>query len=121
MFLVLQSYQKAWREYVKFRHLLANKPKVSYQDRHKLMQKEMRLQDMRTKSNLKRDVTVVVSSKGFYRTGIMCDIVQVSLHSSCTIKSFSNSFQQSYDLNPFLVIWIACYASARLGLSSKIS
>ncbi|GAB6023150.1 hypothetical protein CHUAL_007230 [Chamberlinius hualienensis] len=70
------SYQKAWREYVKYRHLLANKPKVSYQDRHKLMQKEMRLQEMRTKNNLKRDVTVVVSSTGFYRTGIMCDIVQ---------------------------------------------
>ncbi|XP_054919064.1 ribonuclease 3 isoform X3 [Dermacentor andersoni] len=29
--------------------------------------------------NLKRDVTVVVSSKGFYRTGIMCDVVQHAL------------------------------------------
>lgn len=28
-------------------------------------------------SNLKRDVTVVVSSENFFRTGIMCDIVQV--------------------------------------------
>lgn len=70
------SYQKAWRDYVKFRHLLANKPKVVYADRHKLLQKEIKLQEMRMKSNLKRDVTVVVSSKGFYRTGIMCDIIQ---------------------------------------------
>ncbi|XP_076346956.1 ribonuclease 3 drosha [Tachypleus tridentatus] len=70
------TYQKAWRDYVKFRHLLANKPKVSYADRHKLLQKEMRLQEMRMKSDLKRDITVVVSSKNFYRTGIMCDIVQ---------------------------------------------
>uniref|UniRef100_T1IMV5 Ribonuclease 3 n=1 Tax=Strigamia maritima TaxID=126957 RepID=T1IMV5_STRMM len=70
------NYQKAWRDYVKYRHLLANKPKVTYQDRHKLTQKEMRLQEMRTKSNLKRDVTVVVNSQGFYRTGVMCDIVQ---------------------------------------------
>lgn len=70
------TYQKAWREYVKFRHLLANKPKVLPQDRLKLTQKEIRLQEMRTKSNLKRDVTIVVSSQGFYRTGIMCDIVQ---------------------------------------------
>lgn len=70
------SYQKAWRDYVKFRHLLANKPKVVYSDRHKLLQKEMKLQEMRMKSNLKRDVTVVVSSRNFYKTGIMCDIVQ---------------------------------------------
>ncbi|XP_077504177.1 ribonuclease 3 drosha isoform X4 [Amblyomma americanum] len=72
-------YQKAWRDYVKFRHLLANKPKVLYTDRHKLLQKEVKLQEMRLKSNLKRDVTVVVSSKGFFRTGIMCDVVQHAL------------------------------------------
>lgn len=72
-------YQKAWRDYVKFRHLLANKPKVLYTDRHKLLQKEAKLQEMRLKSNLKRDVTVVVSSKGFFRTGIMCDVVQHAL------------------------------------------
>ncbi|GFT68411.1 ribonuclease 3 [Trichonephila clavipes] len=41
------QYQKAWRDYVKYRHLLANKPKVRYADRHKLMQKETRLQEMR--------------------------------------------------------------------------
>lgn len=28
-------------------------------------------------SDLKRDVTVVISSKGFYKTGIMSDVVQV--------------------------------------------
>ncbi|XP_077528570.1 ribonuclease 3-like isoform X3 [Haemaphysalis longicornis] len=72
-------YQKAWRDYVKFRHLLANKPKVLYTDRHKLLQKEAKLQEMRLKSNLKRDVTVVVSSQGFFRTGIMCDVVQHAL------------------------------------------
>lgn len=72
-------YQKAWRDYVKFRHLLANKPKVLYTDRHKLLQKEIKLQEMRMKNNLKRDVTIVVSSENFYRTGIMCDIVQHAL------------------------------------------
>ncbi|XP_064457228.1 ribonuclease 3-like [Ornithodoros turicata] len=72
-------YQKAWRDYVKFRHLLANKPKVLYTDRHKMLQKEIKLQEMRMKSNLKRDVTVVVSSENFYRTGMMCDIVQHAL------------------------------------------
>ncbi|XP_054713969.1 ribonuclease 3-like [Uloborus diversus] len=70
------QYQKAWREYVKFRHLVANKPKVKYVDRHELTKKEMKLQEMRLENDLKRDVTVVVSSKGFYKTGIMSDIIQ---------------------------------------------
>lgn len=70
------EYQKAWREYVKFRHLLANMPKSSYDDKRKLEAKENKLQEMRTQSKMKRDVTIAVSSEGFYRTGIMCDIVQ---------------------------------------------
>ncbi|CAG2107966.1 unnamed protein product [Medioppia subpectinata] len=51
------KYQKAWRDYVKFRHLLANKKKVSYIDKQTLLQKEEKLQEMRMKSDLKRDVT----------------------------------------------------------------
>uniref|UniRef100_A0A1B6EBR2 RNase III domain-containing protein n=1 Tax=Clastoptera arizonana TaxID=38151 RepID=A0A1B6EBR2_9HEMI len=70
------EYQKAWREYVKFRHLIANMPKPSYSDKRKLEDKENKLQDMRTQSKMKRDVTVTVNSKDFFRTGIMCDIVQ---------------------------------------------
>nr|AVK59456.1 Drosha-PA [Nezara viridula] len=70
------EYQKAWREYVKFRHLLANMPKSSYEDKRKLEAKENKLQEMRSQSKMKRDVTIAVSSEGFYRTGIMCDIVQ---------------------------------------------
>jgi ribonuclease-3 len=70
------EYQKAWRDYVKFRHLLANMPKPSFEDKRKLEAKENRLQEMRLQNNMKRDVTVAVSSQGFYRTGIMCDVVQ---------------------------------------------
>ncbi|XP_046403440.1 ribonuclease 3 isoform X2 [Ischnura elegans] len=70
------DYQKAWREYVKFRHLLANMPKPSFEDKRKLEAKENRLQEMRTQSKMKRDVTVAVSGKGFYRTGVMCDVIQ---------------------------------------------
>ncbi|EFN85596.1 ribonuclease 3 [Harpegnathos saltator] len=70
------DYQKAWRDYVKFRHLLANMSKPSYEDKRKLEAKENRLQELRTQSKMKRDVTVDVTSDGFYRTGIMCDIVQ---------------------------------------------
>ncbi|CAG9859292.1 unnamed protein product [Phyllotreta striolata] len=70
------EYQKAWRDYVKFRHLLANMSKPTYEDKRKLEAKENKLQEMRTQGKMKRDVTVAVSSEGFYRTGIMCDIIQ---------------------------------------------
>ncbi|XP_055917610.1 ribonuclease 3 [Eupeodes corollae] len=70
------EYQKAWREYVKFRHLMANMSKPSYKDKRKLEDKEIRLQEMRTQGRMKRNITVAISSKGFYRTGIMCDVIQ---------------------------------------------
>jgi ribonuclease-3 len=78
-YFVTIRYQKAWREYVKFRHLLANMPKPSFEDKHKLELKENKLQEMRTQSKMKRDVTVAVSSNGFHRTGIMCDVIQVGV------------------------------------------
>ena len=70
------EYQKAWRDYVKFRHLLANMPKPSFEDKRKLEAKENRLQEMRLQTHMKRDVTVAVSSQGFYRTGLFCDVIQ---------------------------------------------
>lgn len=73
------EYQKSWREYVKFRHLVANMSKPSFEDKRKLESKESRLQEMRTQGRMKRNVTVEIVSKGFYRTGIMCDIVQHAL------------------------------------------
>lgn len=73
------EYQKSWREYVKFRHLVANMSKPSFEDKRKLESKESRLQEMRTQGRMKRNVTVAIVSKGFYRTGIMCDIVQHAL------------------------------------------
>ncbi|XP_065156894.1 ribonuclease 3 [Atheta coriaria] len=70
------EYQKAWRDYVKFRHLLANMSKPTYEDKRKLEAKENKLQEMRTQNKMKRDVTVAVSAEGFYRSGIMCDVIQ---------------------------------------------
>ena len=43
-----QDYQKAWREFVKFRHLLANMAKPTYKDRRDLEAKEHALQEMRS-------------------------------------------------------------------------
>ncbi|RVE46636.1 hypothetical protein evm_008709 [Chilo suppressalis] len=70
------EYQKAWRYYVKYRHLIANMAKPSTNERQKLATKEAKLQEMRTQSKMKRDVTVAISSEGFHTTGLMCDVVQ---------------------------------------------
>jgi ribonuclease III len=71
------DYQKAWREYVKYRHLIANMSKPSFEDKRKLEAKENKLQEMRTQGRMKRNITVAITSKNFHRTGIMCDVIQV--------------------------------------------
>ncbi|VDO97599.1 unnamed protein product [Soboliphyme baturini] len=73
------EYQKAWKQYVKFRHLLMMKPKLSTDDKAKLALKELHLQRLRAKASLKRDVTIEFSSKSFYMTGISSDMVQHGL------------------------------------------
>lgn len=73
------KYQKAWRDFVKFRHLLANKPKVSAADRKTLAEKEEVLREMRCKHDLKKDVVVEVSAKNCFKTGLYCDVIQHSL------------------------------------------
>lgn len=90
------EYQKSWREYVKFRHLVANMSKPSFEDKRKLESKEARLQEMRTQGRMKRNVTVAVISKGFYRTGVMCDIVQHAL--LIPVLTTHLRFHQSLDL-----------------------
>nr|CAD7256805.1 unnamed protein product [Timema shepardi] len=120
------SYQKAWRDYVKFRHLLANMPKPSFEDKRKLECKEIRLQEMRTQSKMKRDVTVAVSAKGFYRTGIMCDVVQHAMlipvlvchlrfHRSCDMleKVVSYKFKNRFILQLALTHPSYSYAAQR--------
>lgn len=90
------DYQKSWREYVKFRHLVANMSKPSFEDKRKLESKECRLQEMRTQGRMKRNVTVAIVSKNFYRTGIMCDIVQHAL--LIPVLTTHLRFHQSLDL-----------------------
>ena len=43
------SYQRTWKQYVKLKHLLANKPKITHDDKQKLKLKEERLQEMKLK------------------------------------------------------------------------
>ncbi|XP_052871222.1 ribonuclease 3-like, partial [Anopheles cruzii] len=70
------EYQKAWREYIKNRHLVANMSKPSFDDKRKLEAKENRLLEMRMQGRMKRNITIAVSARSFHRTGIMCDMVQ---------------------------------------------
>ena len=73
------DYQMAWREFVKFRHLLANMPKPSFKHKRQLEALEDRLGEMRASAKMKREVTVAVSAQGFLRTGIRSDVVQHGL------------------------------------------
>ncbi|XP_061821083.1 ribonuclease 3 [Nerophis lumbriciformis] len=70
------QYQKLWKSYVKLRHLLANSPKVKQLDKQKLMQREEALQKIRQKNTMRREVTVELSSQGFWKTGIRSDVCQ---------------------------------------------
>lgn len=73
------AYQKAWKQYIKFKHLLNSKPKVTREDKLKLKIKESQLQEIQLKSTMKREVTVEMSSQGFLRTGLKSDICQHAL------------------------------------------
>uniref|UniRef100_H3AAM3 Ribonuclease 3 n=1 Tax=Latimeria chalumnae TaxID=7897 RepID=H3AAM3_LATCH len=70
------QYQKLWKSYVKLRHLLANSPKVKQADKQKLAQREEALQKIRQKNTMRREVTVELSSQGFWKTGIRSDVCQ---------------------------------------------
>ncbi|XP_068455427.1 ribonuclease 3 [Clinocottus analis] len=72
----LHRYQKLWKSYVKLRHLLANSPKVKQLDKQKLTQREEALQKIRQKNTMRREVTVELSSQGFWKTGIRSDVCQ---------------------------------------------
>uniref|UniRef100_A0A8C6T3M8 Ribonuclease 3 n=1 Tax=Neogobius melanostomus TaxID=47308 RepID=A0A8C6T3M8_9GOBI len=67
---------KLWKSYVKLRHLLANSPKVKQMDKQKLTQREEALQKIRQKNTMRREVTVELSSQGFWKTGIRSDVCQ---------------------------------------------
>ncbi|KAL0628646.1 Ribonuclease 3 [Plecturocebus cupreus] len=71
------QYQKLWKSYVKLRHLLANSPKVKQTDKQKLAQREEALQKIRQKNTMRREVTVELSSQGFWKTGIRSDVCQL--------------------------------------------
>ena len=80
--------------------------KPTFEDRRKLEAKENKLQEMRTQSKMKRDVTIAVSARGFYRSGIMCDIIQVR--------------NVDPDFRLYIVYILACNVNTRVGMSPEV-
>jgi hypothetical protein len=76
-------------------------PKPSAEDKRKLVAKELKLQEMRTASSMKRDVTIAVSSKGFRSTGLCCDIVQVRAASTFTAGANICFYSTVFNVNPY--------------------
>lgn len=54
-------YRKAWKQYVKFRHLLNSKPKIMAADKMKLKDQEEKLREIRMKKTMKREVFITLS------------------------------------------------------------
>ncbi|XP_038063616.1 ribonuclease 3-like isoform X3 [Patiria miniata] len=71
-----RNYQNLFKSYLKMNHLLANKPKVSIQDRQKLAEKEKKLQRIRLQGHMTREVTAEICSKEILMTGIGSDVCQ---------------------------------------------
>jgi len=49
---VVCRYQKLWKQYIRLKHLVANKPKVLLKDREKLRSLEDQLQEIRLKGHV---------------------------------------------------------------------
>jgi hypothetical protein len=71
-------YQRMWKRYVKLRHLLMMKSKMTSDDRMELHARERQLELARQHTGANRDCTVEVPAKGFYRTGVAPDMIHVS-------------------------------------------
>jgi len=50
--LCVDRYQKLWKQYIRMKHLVANKPKVLLKDREKLRALEDQLQEIRLKGQV---------------------------------------------------------------------
>lgn len=86
------NYQRAWRELLKYRHLLANKPKLTFNDRQMLAAKKEKLAEYRHKAEQKRD-TIILPCDKFMTTGLLCDVVQHAMVMPVII--YQIRFQQS--------------------------
>ncbi|VVC38475.1 Ribonuclease III domain,Double-stranded RNA-binding domain,Ribonuclease III [Cinara cedri] len=71
-----KEFKKYSKDYLKIKHLLDNKIDPSPEDEKELEIIERALDEIRSNNKMKRTVTTAFSSKGFYKTGLMCDVAQ---------------------------------------------
>uniref|UniRef100_A0A915D9G8 RNase III domain-containing protein n=1 Tax=Ditylenchus dipsaci TaxID=166011 RepID=A0A915D9G8_9BILA len=69
------EYQKALKRFVKMRHLLLLKSRLSAEDRQKLNDGEEKLKRLKAECKVKRDITVSLNSRGYYETGLYPDVI----------------------------------------------
>ncbi|CDW57857.1 ribonuclease 3 [Trichuris trichiura] len=73
------EYQREYRKYLKFCRLIQLKPTTTPEDKNKMAEWKENLKIMKDKVSATRDVTIELSSKGFYKTGMYSDMVQHGL------------------------------------------
>ncbi|OQV13164.1 Ribonuclease 3 [Hypsibius exemplaris] len=76
-----QNYFKAQRKLENMHTAIENKPKdqVTPEEKMRCREQEKVVEDMRSRLSVKRDVTVVLSSREFYHTGLRSDVAQYCL------------------------------------------
>ncbi|TPP55755.1 Ribonuclease 3, partial [Fasciola gigantica] len=74
------KYKSVLKNFMKLQYLMMNKPKITPTDRAQLAQLANELEDMEHSGVHRREITVELSSEGFYRTGIRPDISQHALN-----------------------------------------
>ncbi|KAI1732069.1 ribonuclease-III-like domain-containing protein [Ditylenchus destructor] len=73
------EYQRALKRFVKFRHLISLKARLSAEDKQTLAGYEERLRQLKAECKVKRDATISINSRGFFETGLYPDMVQHSM------------------------------------------
>ncbi|CAL8091556.1 unnamed protein product [Calicophoron daubneyi] len=74
------KYKCVLKNFMKLQYLMMNKPRISPADRAQLVQLASELESMEQCGVHRREITVELSSEGFYRTGIRPDVSQHAIN-----------------------------------------
>ncbi|KAF5397115.1 hypothetical protein PHET_09990 [Paragonimus heterotremus] len=74
------KYKCVLKNFMKLQYLMMNKPRITPSDRSQLAQLANALENMEHSGVHRREITVELSSEGFYRTGIRPDVSQYAIN-----------------------------------------
>ncbi|KAF8566597.1 hypothetical protein P879_04946 [Paragonimus westermani] len=74
------KYKCVLKNFMKLQYLMMNKPRITPADRSQLTQLANALENMEHSGVHRREITVELSSEGFYRTGIRPDVSQYAIN-----------------------------------------